>query len=154
MRSTKNGSRSGENCRFDAYGLTESKQVFYPEIKDWILMSSEKEMGPDIIEAHQELVRRIEQGAGRMRTLAALSVIVAGFLTISYLAQLALPLTGTTTQTVDLTSPALVTTEVVVLGLALVWLYVGISDLRFSLRIKEEIYSARAGEKEIGKRIS
>jgi len=117
-------------------------------------MSNEKEAGPGIIDAYQELVRKVEQGTGRMRALAILTIVVAAFLAISYLAQLALPLTGTKTQTVDLTDPTLVATEVVVLGLALVWLYVGLSDLRFSSRIMREIESARAREKEIERKIS
>jgi len=117
-------------------------------------MSAEKEAGPNIIDAYQELVQRIEQGTGRMRTLAAFTVIVAAFLSISYLAQLALPLTGTKTQTVDLTDPALVATEIVVLGLALIWLYVGVNDLRFSSRIRREIGLARSKEKQIEQKIA
>lgn len=117
-------------------------------------MSGEAESGPDIIDAHQELVRRIEQGAGRMRALAVLSVAVASFLAVSYVAQLALPLAGTKTQTVDLTDPALVTAEILVLALALVWLYVGVSDLRFSWRISGEIRAARAKERQLEARVS
>jgi len=117
-------------------------------------MGSDKEAGPSIIEAYQELVVRIEQGASRMRALAALTVVVGAFLSLSYLAQLALPLTGTRTQTVDLTDPTLIATEIVVLGLALVWLYVGISDLRYSSRIRTEIRAARLSEREIEQKIS
>ena len=117
-------------------------------------MSDDRERGPDIIDAHQELVGHIERGVRRMRVLAVLSVAVSAFLAVSYLAQLALPLTGTRTETVDLADPALVATELVVLGVALVWLYVGLSDLKFSSKMMGEIGSARAKEKEIGQSIA
>jgi len=112
-------------------------------------MNEDRKKGPEIIEAHQELVGHIEQGARRMQVLSVVTVIVAGFLAISYVAQLALPLTGTKTQTVNLTDPTLVITELVALGLTVVWLYVGVSDLGFSLRMKREISRARLKKKEI-----
>ena len=117
-------------------------------------MSDDREKGPQIIDAHQELVRHIEQGAGRIRILSILTVVVAALLAVSYVSQLALPLTGTTTVTVSLTDPSNVAIEVVVLALALVWLYVGANDLRFSWRMKGEIRTARAKEKDIQDRIS
>ncbi|MDA4119696.1 MAG: hypothetical protein OK436_03820 [Thaumarchaeota archaeon] len=117
-------------------------------------MDDEKERGPGIIDAHQELVRHIEQSAGRIRVLSILTVGVAAVLSVSYLFQLVLPLTGTTTVTVDLTAPSNILAELVVLALVLVWLYVGISDLRFSSRMKNEISGARSKEKGIQDRIS
>lgn len=116
-------------------------------------MSEDRERGPEIIEAHQELVGHIEQGARRMQILSILTVIVAAFLAVSYVAQLALPLAGTKSQTVNLADPTLVVTEVVVLGLTIVWLYVGLSDLGFSMRMKREIAGARSKEKEIDARL-
>jgi hypothetical protein len=117
-------------------------------------MSDEKEMGPEIIDAHQEMVRHIEQSAGRIRILSILTVGVAAVLAASYLLQLVLPLSGTTTVTVDLTAPSNIVVELIVLALALVWLYVGVSDLRFSWRMKKEISGARSMEKGIQDRIS
>lgn len=117
-------------------------------------MDDEKERGPGIIDAHQEMVRHIEQSAGRIRILSILTVGVAAVLSVSYLFQLVLPLTGTTTVTVDLASPSNIMAELVVLSLVLVWLYVGISDLRFSSRMKNEIRGARTKEKGIQDRIS
>jgi len=117
-------------------------------------MNRDAEKDPQIIDAHQDLVRHIEQSARRMRILAALTVVVAAFLSVSYAAQLALPLMGTTTQTVDLADPALVATELIVLGFALAWLYVGLRDLRFTSRIGSEIASARAKETEIQKKLA
>jgi hypothetical protein len=112
------------------------------------------ERGPRIIDAHQELVRHIEQSAGRIRILSILTVGVASLLAVSYLLQLALPLTGTTTVTVDLASPANIVAELLVFALVLVWLYLGVSDLRFSWRMKNEISAARSKEQGIQDRIS
>ncbi len=117
-------------------------------------MDDGNERGPEIIDAHQELVRHIEKSAGRIRILSILTIGVALVLTISYLFQLVLPLTGTTTVTVYLTAPSNILAELVVLALVLVWLYVGISDLRFSSRMKNEISGARSKEKGIQDRIS
>ncbi len=117
-------------------------------------MSDDKERGADIIDAHQELVRHVEQGAGRIRILSILTVVVSVVLAASYLSQLALPIMGTTSVTVVLTDPANIAAEILVLALALIWLYVGVSDLRFSWKMKAEIRSARTKEKEIEDRIS
>jgi hypothetical protein len=116
-------------------------------------MSEEAESGPGILDAHRELVSRIEQSTGRMRVLAIRTIVVAAFLTASYLVQLALPLTGTTSQTVNLADPTLVATEVVVLALAMIWLYLGVSDLRFTGRAKRDIRAARAKERQLQDRM-
>jgi hypothetical protein len=117
-------------------------------------MGDEKERGPQIIDAYQELVQRIEQGTGRMRALSIITIAVAVVLAVSYVSQLALPLTGTLTVTVDLGDPGTVAAELIVLALAMTWLYVGIQDLRFSWRMKAEIRQARTKEKEIEARLA
>lgn len=117
-------------------------------------MADEKERGPEIVDAYQEFVRRIEQGAGRMRALSIVTVAVAAVLAASYVSQLALPLTGTLTVTVNLGDPGTVAAELVVLALVLTWLFIGIQDLRFSWRMKAEIRQARAKEAEIEGRLT
>jgi uncharacterized membrane protein (DUF485 family) len=117
-------------------------------------MSDEKERGPQIVDAYQELVQRIEQGTGRMRALSIVTIAVAVVLAVSYVSQLALPLTGTVTVTVDLNDPGTVAAELIVLALVLTWLYVGLQDLRFSWRMKGEIREARTKEKEIEARLA
>jgi hypothetical protein len=117
-------------------------------------MAEDPENASKVIDAHQEMVARVEQGTSRVRALSVITIIVAGVLSVAYLSQLALPLTGVKTVTVNLTDPANVVTELVVLALALAWLYVGISDLRFSWRIRGEIESARRREKELQERVS
>jgi hypothetical protein len=117
-------------------------------------MSEEDEKGPRIIEAHQDLIGHIEKGAGKMRVLSLLTVGVAGFLAVAYIIQLVLPLTGTTSVTVNLEDPVNIATEAVVLALILVWLYVGATNLRFAWRMEVELRSARSKEKEIQERLS
>jgi len=118
------------------------------------LLSDGREKEAQIIDAHQDLVRHIEQGVGRIRLLSILTLIVSAFLAVSYISQLILPLAGTKTVTVNLSDPSNVAVELVVLALAVVWLYVGASDLRFSWRMKGQIEAARTKEKAIQDRIS
>jgi hypothetical protein len=113
-------------------------------------MAEEKERGPEIIEAHQDLVGHVERGASKMRALSIVTVVVALSLSLSYLAELVLPFFGPSVQSVNLADPGLRALELVVLALALVWLYVGVRDLRFSSRMKREIHEARLKEKEVG----
>ena len=56
--------------------------------------------------------------------------------------------------TVDLNDPALQATEVAVLALAVLWVYIGARNLAFSSRVRKQISGARSDEKEIAKRIS
>ncbi len=119
-----------------------------------IVMSDDKERGPRIIDAHQEMVGHIEQGAGRIRALSIVTVTVAALLAAAYVSQLALPLAGTQTVIVNLSDPASILAEIVVLALALLWLYVGVQNLRFSGRMRAEIRAARLREKEVQDRIS
>ena len=116
-------------------------------------MGEEVERGPQILDAHQELVRHVEEGAARIRLLSVITLIVAAVLAVSYVYQIALPFTGTTIVTVNLSDSANIVAEFVVMLLALVWVYVGVSDLRFSWRIQNEIRVARSKEREIEKRV-
>jgi len=116
-------------------------------------MSDEREDAVKVIEAHQELVTRLERTTGRMRALSLVTVLVAVFFALAYAYQLLLTFTGTKTVTVNLTDPANEATEIVVLLLALAWLYVGARDYLFSTRIKKAVGRARVNEKELEKRL-
>ena len=107
-----------------------------------------------VVEAHRELVSRIEESAARIRALSVATVVVAGLLAASYSFQLALPLTGLKSVTVSLASPVDEGAEVVVLVLALVWLYVGAANLLFLSRVGSRIAEAKQREREIEKEIS
>ena len=89
-----------------------------------------------------------------MRALSVVTIGVAVVLAASYVSQLALPLGGTDTVTVNLSDPGTVAAELIVLALAVAWLFVGAQDLRFSWRMKAEIRQARTKEKEILERLS
>lgn len=114
-------------------------------------MSGDREKAAGIIEAHQELVGHLERSAGRMRVLSAVTVIVALVLCVSYVSQLLLPIFGVTSVPVSLTDPGTITVEVIVLGLALVWLYVGLRDLAYASRLGTQIALARGEERELKK---
>jgi hypothetical protein len=116
-------------------------------------MPDEREDAVKVIEAHQELVARLERTTGRMRVLSLVTVLVAIFFALAYAYQLLLSFTGTKMVTVDLTDPANQATEVVVLLLALAWLYVGARDYLFSTKIKKVVREARLNEKELEKRL-
>lgn len=116
-------------------------------------MADDKERGPEIIEAHQELVGHVEKSASRMRALSMLTVVVALALSASYVIEIFLPFFGQTVETVNLADPTLRALEVIVLALALLWLYVGVRDLRFSSRMKKEIREARMKEQGLGERV-
>jgi len=116
-------------------------------------MPDERENAVKVIEAHQELVARLERTTGRMRALSLVTVVVAMVFALAYAYQLLLTFTGTKTVTVDLTDPANQVTEVVVLLLALAWLYVGARDYLFSTKIKKAVREARVKENELEKRL-
>lgn len=116
-------------------------------------MSSDGDREAEVVEAHQEMIARVEEVGGRMRALSLVTLVVAAVLAVAYASQLALPLTGITSVTVNLTDPSNVAAELVVLALALAWLYVAAEDLRFSWRMKSRIRRARSKEKEIRDRL-
>ena len=116
-------------------------------------MTDDREDAVKVIEAHQELVARLERTSGRMRALSLVTVLVAIVFASAYAYQLLLAFTGTKTVTVDLTDPANQITEVVVLLLALAWLYVGARDYLFSTKIKKAVREARVKENELDKRL-
>ncbi len=105
------------------------------------------------MEAHQELVARIEQSLSRIRALSLATVVVALILAASYASQLVLPLYGVKTVTVNLTDPANEALELVVLALSMVWLYVGVTNILFLRRVGPRIASARLRERELENRI-
>jgi hypothetical protein len=114
----------------------------------------EGEAKPSQVEIHEEFIQHVEDGSSKMRLLSALSAVVAVLLTLSYVSQLALPLVGVTSVTVNLMDPTLVATEIAVIGLALVWLFVGVRDYKFTTKLAWQIAVARAEESDIEKQIA
>jgi hypothetical protein len=106
------------------------------------------------IEAHEEFLQHVENGRARTRLLSIITIVVAFVLSASYAYQILLPFaTGTREVTVDLADPTLIATEVVVLLLTAAWLYIGILNYLFSVRLGRAIQRARAFEAEIDRRM-
>jgi len=105
-----------------------------------------------VLEIHEEFLQRVEEGSAKIRGLSVVTVVVAILLAISYTSQIVLPYVGGGPSViVNLTDPTLVATEVLLAVLALVWLYVGVSDYRFVSRLNRSIRVARMKEKELEK---
>jgi hypothetical protein len=107
-----------------------------------------------IIETHEEFIERIERGERKIRWLSSITILVSAILFFSYVAQLALPyVTGESTQTVNLSDPALQGVEIIVAVLALFWLYIGIDDFLFTRKLGKSIRDIRTLEKELELRV-
>lgn len=118
-------------------------------------MTNQEPAAKSVLEIHEEFLQRVEAGSARIRTLSLVTIFVAALLALSYVFEIATPyIYGTTTVSVNLTDPILVAFEVVLTILALIWLYVGISDYRFVSRLAKSISQARTLEKEIEREIS
>ena len=114
---------------------------------------TEEASSPSEVYIHDDFIRHVEVGASKMKLLSWITIVVAFLLALSYIAQLALPLAGTTSVTVSLNDPAFVVTEVLVLILTVAWLYVGVRNLRFTTNLASQISAARRAEADIERRI-
>jgi hypothetical protein len=117
-------------------------------------MSEEDSKAVRIVEAQADLARHVERGSARLRGLSIATVGVAGLLVVAYLSQIVYPFaTGVTTVTVELTDPINLAVEVLVMALALLWVYVGLMDYLFSQRLASAIALARAEERKLEAKI-
>jgi hypothetical protein len=106
------------------------------------------------IEAHEEFAQHIEAGQRRIRSLSAISLVVALLLSASYLVQIVYPFAlGQSTVTVNLTDPTLLASEFALLSLTFAWIYVGATNYRFATRLGKMVKEARAGERELEKEL-
>ncbi len=84
-----------------------------------------------------------------------MTIVVSAYLFASYLYQLLLPYAGgKASVTVDLTDPVLQATELLLVVLAILWLYVGATDYLFTRKMTKAIKEARSLEKELEKKIA
>lgn len=118
-------------------------------------MLTEKEpTGESVLEIHEEFLKHVEAGSAKIKTLSMVTIVVAALLAASYVYEVALAYAGSQQQvTVNLRDPALVSVELVLTALALVWLYVGVNDYRFVARLSKSIAKARALEEGIEREI-
>ncbi len=114
-------------------------------------MSEER---PSQVEIHEDFLQHVEDGSSRIRLLAVISSVVALILIVSYVYEIALSFTGTTRVTVTLNDPTLVALEIALLALAIAWLYVGVSNYRFTTSLAKRIAAARAAEVEMEKKLA
>lgn len=108
----------------------------------------------EIIEAHGDFVKHIEDGQARMKVLSLITIVVAFLLLASYFDQVLTPFTtGTKVVTVNLLDPTLLALEGILIVVTFAWLYVGVANYLFASRLGKQIKEARAKEKEIEGRL-
>jgi len=115
----------------------------------------EKSLGVMVIDAHEELIQQLESGQAKIRLLSVITVVVAFILVASYFSQILLPFVSSSSryQTVDLMSPTLIATEIILVVLGAAWLYVGVVNYLFSARLNRRIREIRSYEKELMNRM-
>jgi hypothetical protein len=114
------------------------------------------EMPPEIkmVELNELFVQRMEEGAGRLKLLSIVTLIVAVLLLASYASQVILPFaTGQTTVTVNLLDPSLLVFEGLLILLTIAWVYVGAVNFLWARRLGLRIAKVRAEEDRILKKI-
>jgi hypothetical protein len=108
-----------------------------------------------VLEIHEEFLQRVETGSAKIRTLSVITIAVSALLAVLYVYEVASPfLSGETVVMVNLRDPGLVTLELLLIVLALVWLYVGVRDYRYVARLARSIRQARALESALEREIS
>jgi len=118
-------------------------------------MSEEESSARSVLEIHEEFLQRVETGSTKIRTLSVITIAVSALLAVLYVYEIASPfLNSDTVVTVNLRDPGLVTLELLLTVLALVWLYVGVRDYRYVARLARSIRQARALESAIEREIS
>ncbi len=117
--------------------------------------NEDKSLGVMVIDAHEELIQQLEAGQAKIRLLSMITLIVASLLLASYAYQIVLPLSSPASryQTVDLLSPTLIATEVVLIVLGGAWFFVGVVNYLFSARLNKRIREIRSFEKELLERV-
>lgn len=118
-------------------------------------MKAEEVSPQTVLELREEVLQRVEAVGKRIKRLALVTVVVAFLLALSYIVEMSYPyLTGSTSETVNLGDPGLVVIEAFLTVLALIWVYVGVSDYRFVSRLSRSIQVAREREEELEKSIA
>jgi protein-S-isoprenylcysteine O-methyltransferase Ste14 len=108
-----------------------------------------------VLALREEVLQRVESVGNKIRRLSLITIFVAAALVLGFASQIALPYaSGSPTRTVNLADPVLVGVEVLLTALALVWLYVGVSDYRFVSGLTKSIKEARARETDLEKSLS
>ncbi len=116
-------------------------------------MTEEESPTVRIIETHEEFIQHIELGTSKIKALSLVTMVVAALLAIGFVSQLALPFAaGEKVVEVNLADPLLVSFEIFLLALAVLWFYVGTRDYLFMRRLGRQIREARRQEQELFKK--
>lgn len=106
------------------------------------------------IEAHEEFAQHIEAGERRIRSLSVITLVVAIFLSGSYVLQIVYPFVfGQSVVSVNLLDPTLLVLEFAGLLLTLAWIFVGATNYRFATRLGKMVREARVAEKELERKL-
>lgn len=99
---------------------------------------------------HGDFAEHLEKGSARVNALSIITLVVSGFLLVSYLSQIAYPLvTGRISVTVNLSDPSLLAFEGILVLLTLAWIYVGAVNLLWARRIRRTVKEIKAKEDKI-----
>jgi hypothetical protein len=106
------------------------------------------------IEAHEEFAQHIEAGQKRVRSLSVITLLVAVFLSASYVSQMVYPFVfGQSIVSVNLLDPTLLVLEFAALLLTFAWIYVGATNYLFATRLGKMVKAARVAEKELERKL-
>ena len=117
-------------------------------------MSDKGEQRVASIEVQEDFLQHVEVGQRKLRNLSIITLAIAVLLGASYFTQILDPfVTGQSVVQVNLRDPTLLVLEVLILGLTLVWIYVGALNYLYYTRLAKSIKLIRAKEDELLKRI-
>jgi hypothetical protein len=110
--------------------------------------------GIKAMELNELFIQRIEEGAGRLRLLSLVTLVVSFLLLASYASQVILPFwTGQTSVTVNLLDPSLLVFEGILILLTVAWVYVGAVNFLWARRMVGRIRRLRKEEEKMLKLI-
>jgi len=106
------------------------------------------------IEAHEEFAQHIEASQRRLRSLSAITLVIALFLSGSYVLEIVYPFVfSQSVVTVNLLDPTLLVLEFALLLLTFAWIFGGATNSRFATRLGNMVKAARVAEKELEKKL-
>jgi hypothetical protein len=116
--------------------------------------AGDRSPGALFIEAHEEFAQHIEASQRRIRSLSAVTLVVAVFLSASYVSQMVYPFVfGQSVVSVNLLDPSLLVLEFAALLLTFAWIYVGATNYLFATRLGKMVRAARVAEKELERKL-
>ena len=108
-------------------------------------MPEDDDPGVSTIEMHEEFIQHMESGGRKITLLAVVATVAGAYFAANYFVQLVVfpYVFGITSQTVNLVDPGLVAIGALSLAVSLLWLYAGIRDIMFGMKISKQIREIR-----------